>query len=226
MTEEKKKKYVPSVYSNLRKEFIKVPEEIYRCSGINIFEKRIKSLLFTTDLAIIRNTNADCIMAVYPYTPQITISDSIISTASVPCLIGVGGGTTKGARTRFLALHAELAGAYGVVVNGPIPNEDIEGMSKYLDIPVIATITSLNNDIKGKVDAGASILNVSGAKETPNMVREIRKIVGNEFPIIATGGNKPESIKATIDAGANAITYTAPSSSEVFAEMMDRYRHE
>ena len=76
---EKKEKYIPLVHSKLRKSFIKVPEEIYKCSGIMIFEKIIKSLLFTTDLAIIRNTNADSIMAVYPYTPQSSISNAILS---------------------------------------------------------------------------------------------------------------------------------------------------
>ncbi|MDU6064335.1 MAG: hydrolase, partial [Anaerococcus sp.] len=49
-------------------------------------------------------------------------------------------------------------------------------------------------------------------------------LIGDEFPIIATGGKKPESILQTIEAGANAISYTAPSSAEVFEEMMDRYR--
>lgn len=60
MTEKKK---VPQVHSKLRKSFISVPEEIYKASGIKIFDKRIKSLLFTTDLAIIRNSNADSILS-------------------------------------------------------------------------------------------------------------------------------------------------------------------
>ena len=67
-------------------------------------------------------------MAVYPYTPQNTIAQSIISTASVPCFIGVGGGTTQGARSKYIAFDAELEGAYGVVVNSPIPNEDIKAI--------------------------------------------------------------------------------------------------
>ena len=39
-----------------------------------------------------------------------------------------------------------------------------------------------------------------------------------------TGGNKPDTILATIDAGANAITYTPPSTQEMFKIMMSRYR--
>ncbi|MDD7306570.1 MAG: hydrolase [Peptoniphilaceae bacterium] len=225
MTENnKQKKFIPKVHSKLRHSFVIVPEEIYACSGITIFEKRIKSLLFTTDLAIIRNNNADSVMCVYPYTPQTTITQSVINTASVPCFIGVGGGTTSGLRTKYMALSSELDGAYGVIVNAPIPNEDIKAISEFLDIPVIATVTSMKDDIVGKVKSGAEILNVSGASQTPEIVKQVRELVGDEFPIIATGGNTGESIKKTIEAGANAISYTPLSSAEVFATVMDNYR--
>jgi isopentenyl diphosphate isomerase/L-lactate dehydrogenase-like FMN-dependent dehydrogenase len=222
--QQKQKKFIPEVHSKLRHSFIKVPEEIYACSGIKIFEKRIKSLLFTTDLAIIRNSNADSIMCVYPYTPQTTITQSVISTASVPCFIGVGGGTTSGLRSKYMALLSELDGAYGVVVNAPIPNEDIKAISEFLDIPVIATVTSMKDDIVGKVNAGAEILNISGASQTPKIVREVRELLGDKFPIIATGGNTGDTIKETIEAGANAISYTPPSSAEVFGTVMENYR--
>ena len=223
---EKKEKYIPQVHSKLRKSFITVPKEIYKASGIMIFEKRIKSLLFTTDLAIIRNSNADSIMAVYPYTPLNSITEAIISIASVPCFIGVGGGTTQGPRSRAIAYYAELAGAYGVVVNGPIPHEDIREISKFVDIPVIATVTSLKNDYRAKIEAGAEILNISGGKYTADLVAHIRADIGDDFPIIATGGKTGESIMETIKAGANAISYTPPSSSDVFGSMMDAYRNE
>lgn len=223
---EKKEKYVPLVHSKLRKSFITVPKEIYKASGIVIFEKRIKSLLFTTDLAIIRNTNADSIMVVYPYTPQNSISDAIINVANVPCFIGAGGGTTQGLRSKYVAIEAELAGAYGVVVNSPMPNSDIKEISEFIDIPVIATVTSLKNDYLGKIKAGAEILNISGGRYTADLVRKIRADIGDEFPIIATGGKTGEQILETIEAGANAISYTPPSSAEVFAQMMDKYRNE
>ena len=223
---EKKEKYVPLVHYKLRKSFITVPKEIYKASGIVIFEKRIKSLLFTTDLAIIRNTNADSIMVVYPYTPQNSISDAIINVANVPCFIGAGGGTTQGLRSKYVAIEAELAGAYGVVVNSPMPNSDIKEISEFVDIPVIATVTSLKNDYMGKIKAGAEILNISGGRYTADLVRKIRADIGDEFPIIATGGKTGEQILETIEAGANAISYTPPSSAEVFAQMMDKYRNE
>ena len=44
------------------------------------------------------------------------------------------------------------------------------------------------------------------------------------MPIIATGGPTPESILETINAGANAITYTPPSSGELFSQIMENYR--
>ncbi len=223
---DKKEKYIPLVHSKLRKSFIKVPDEIFKASGIVIFEKRIKSLLFTTDLAIIRNTNADSIMAVYPYTPQNSISNAILSVSNVPCFIGVGGGTTQGLRSKFIAIDAELAGAYGVVVNSPIPNKDIKEIASLVDVPVIATVTSLKDDYIGKIEAGAEVLNISGGKYTADLVAEIRCQIGEKFPIIATGGRTDEQIRETIDAGANAISYTPPSSSDVFAEMMDKYRNQ
>ena len=48
-----------AVHGTLRKSFLRVPEVIRQCSGINVFGKRIKSLAYTTDLAIIRNINAE-----------------------------------------------------------------------------------------------------------------------------------------------------------------------
>lgn len=223
--EKKNEKYIPNIESRLRHTYIKVPKEIYKCSGISIFEKRIKSLLFSTDIAVIRNSNADSVMAVYPFTPQISISQSVISVSSVPCFIGVGGGTTTGLRTIYMSLQAELMGAYGVVVNSPIKDDVITKISELIDIPVIATISSFKDDYKSKFEAGAKILNVSAAMDTPKLVKQIRKDMGDEIAIIATGGKTIESIEETVDSGANAITYTPPSSAEVFKEMMERYRN-
>lgn len=129
-------------------------------------------------------------------------------------------------RSKYVAIEAELAGAYGVVVNSPMPNSDIKEISEFVDIPVIATVTSLKNDYMGKIKAGAEILNISGGRYTADLVRKIRADIGDKFPIIATGGKTGEQILETIEAGANAISYTPPSSAEVFAQMMDKYRNE
>ena len=154
-----------------------LPSVIRRASGIIIMGRRMKSLIFTTDIAIIRNCNADAVLAVYPFTPQQVIMDAIISASSIPVVCGVGGGVTDGIRSVMLAKDAEAQGAFGVVVNAPMRNQTVETMKKVVDIP-----------------------------------------------IIATGGPTEESILRTIEAGANAISYTPPSTKELFRVIMTGYR--
>ncbi|MGL4346170.1 MAG: hydrolase [Cellulosilyticaceae bacterium] len=216
-------KYVPEVTSNLRKNFVKVPEEIADCSGIRIFGKRIKSCIFTTDVAIIKNTNADAVVAVYPFTPHPAITQAILSVSDIPVICGVGGGLTHGIRSANIALHAEFQGAIGVVLNAPTPNETIAHVKEHIDIPVIITVVSELTDIGEKLKAGAAIINVSGGANTVRIVEKIRKEYP-DIPIMATGGPNKESILQTIQAGANCITYTPPTNSELFKEKMKLYR--
>lgn len=216
---------IPIIESALRKKPIKMPEEIYNASGINIFGKRLKSLVFSTDLAIIKNNNADGVIAVYPFTPQISINQAIIEISSTPVFCGVGGGITSGQRSIDIAINAELNGAYGVVMNAPTPNSLISEMKSRLDIPIVITVVSEKEDFESRIEAGVSIFNVSGGANTANIVRNIRKM-HPDFPIIATGGPTPESILRTIEAGANLITYTPPTTGELFSAIMDNYRGE
>lgn len=220
---EKYGKYIPEIKGTLRNHCIEVPTIIRDASGINIFGKRIKSLLFTTDVAIIRNTNADAIIAVYPFTPQPVITEALVTAADVPVFCGVGGGITQGKRVINLALDAEFKGAMGVVVNAPTSNEIINKIRKTIDIPVIVTIVSENDDIDGRIESGATILNVSGGKKTADIVRRIRSKYA-QFPIIATGGPTSETIKEVILAGANAVTYTPPTTGDIMSDLMDIYR--
>ena len=217
------KKEAPVFTGTLRKHMITVPEVIQEVSGINIFGKLIKSLVFTTDVAIVRNINANAVMAIYPFTPQPAISHAIIAAADMPVFCGVGGGTTKGKRVINLARDAEFQGATGVVVNAPTPDETIYRLNEVVDIPIVVTVVSELTDIQARLDAGASIINVSGAAKTPAIVAAIREKFP-DVPIIATGGSTEESIRKTIDAGATAITYTPPTSAQLFREMMVRYR--
>lgn len=218
-------KKIPSIEGNLRKHMIYVPEAIRQVSGIRIFGKRIKSLVFSTDVAIIKNCNADAVIAVYPFTPQPIISHSIISCSDIPVFCGVGGGTTRGKRVISLAEDAEFQGAMGVVLNAPTPNETIEQLREKIDIPVVITVVSEKTDIAARLNAGAQILNVSGASNTPDIVSGIRKQFP-DVPIIATGGPSEESILRTIEAGANAITFTPPTNGDIFKSMMNEYRSE
>ena len=215
--------HIPSVMSDLRQDIVQMPEVIKECSGIRIYGRRIRSILFTTDVSIIANHDADAILAVYPFTPIPAIIKSIMIVASVPVLAGVGGGLTTGVRSANMSLLSESEGAYAVVVNGPTTVETIEEINKVIDIPIIYTVVSDKSDIKSRIEAGVDILNVSCGVETPKVVEKIRKEYP-DFPIMATGGPTEESIRQVIAAGANAITYTAPSNGELFKGKMEKYR--
>ncbi|MGL5149130.1 MAG: hydrolase [Clostridium sp.] len=218
-------KFVPEIKGTLRSHVVEVPSVIRDCGGIKIFGKRIKSLLFSTDVATIRNTNADAIIAVYPFTPQPLITEALVMAADVPVFCGVGGGITQGKRVVNLALDAEFKGAMGVVVNAPTSNEIVRKIRATIDIPVVVTVVSELDDIAARIEAGATILNVSAGDKTAKVVRTIRENYP-EFPIIATGGPTNKTIKETIEAGANAITYTPPTTAEIMTLLMDKYRND
>ncbi len=220
---EKKKRSTPEVESKLRHNILNMPKDIWDASGIMIYGRRIKSLVFTTDLAIIRNCDADAVFAVYPFTPQQAISDAIIKASYIPVFCGIGGGTTRGPRTTGLAKDVESQGAMGVVLNSPTSNRDLANVARAIDIPVIVTVIDDSTDIQARIDAGASIVNVAGGSETARIVRKIREEFPH-LPIIASGGGKPGSIKETIEAGANAITFTPPTAQNLFQNIMAEYR--
>ncbi|MDD4055084.1 MAG: hydrolase [Bacteroides sp.] len=215
----------PSFSSRLRQNIVTVPEIIQTCSGIKVFGQLLKSFLFSTDVAIIRNTNANAIIAVYPFTPQPTISQALITAADKPIFCGIGGGVTTGIRSIDLAMDAEFRGALGVVLNKPTPNDLIKQLREKIDIPILVTIVSENDDIKGRIDAGVDFLNVSGANKTADIIKKIRDI-DSEIGIIATGGKTDETIALAIESGANAISYTPPTTGDLFKGIMRRYREE
>ena len=221
MPEEKKTS--PRIEGQLRHNILKLPQSVYNATGIVVNGRRIKSFVFTTDLAIIRNCDADAVFAVYPFTPQQAISDAIIKASYIPVFCGVGGGTTSGMRTVGLAKDVECQGAMGVVLNAPITNLNLRAVAMAVDIPVIITVTKEDTDVAERIRNGASILNVACADQTPRVVQKIRREFP-EVPIIATGGRTEASIAETIAAGANAITYTPPTAAELFREMMEKYR--
>ena len=164
-------KQVPSYTGTLRNHSLTIPACVSECSGIRIFGRRIKSLAFSTDVAIIKNINADAIIAVYPFTPQPVISQAIISVSDVPVFVGVGGGITTGSRSVRLAIQSEHQGAYGVVLNAPTSDDVIRQIKKVVDIPVVITVVSAHTDIGSRLEAGADFLNVSGAAATPEISR-------------------------------------------------------
>ena len=214
---------MPKITTELRKDIVKVPKVIRQASGIQIFGKQIRSIIFTTDIAIIRNTNADAVIAVYPFTPHPAITKAIIEAADIPVFSGVGGGLTQGFRSSYMSMFAEAQGSIGVVLNGPTPLKTEEQVCKVIDIPVISTVTSKYTKIDEKLKLGVKVINISAGKKTAETVRYFRERYP-ELPIIATGGPTDESILETIEAGANAITYTPPSNGELFSKKMQHYR--
>lgn len=156
------KKFVPVYEGELRKHSIQVPRCISECSGIRIFGRRIKSLVFSTDVAIIKNINADAVIAVYPFTPQPAITQAILSVSEVPVFAGVGGGLTNGQRSASIAAYAEHQGAFGLVCNTFITEEAIRAIKETVEIPLVYTVVSEQTDVAGKLAAGVDFLNVSG----------------------------------------------------------------
>ena len=202
--------------SKLRYLIISVPDVIRSAPGIKIFGRTLRSFLFTTDIALIRNTDADAVMAVYPFTPQPSINQAIMTTADVPVMCSVGGGELKDERAVHLALETEFRGAVGAVLSPEIDNDIVAKIKKRVDIPVVVTVVSEKEDIERRIESGADILNVSGAERIRNKYPYI--------PIIATGGPTDDSIRETIDCGADAITYTPPTNAELFKKTMQLFR--
>lgn len=215
--------FMNEIKGYLRDFRLSVPDAIFECRGIKIFGRRIKSIVFSTDVSIIRNCNADAVIAVYPFTPQPVITQAVMMVADCPVFVGVGGGLTKGERVINLARHAEYQGATGVVLNAPTSDDTIRQIANIVDLPIVITVVK-EDDIQGRLDAGAQILNVSAAAKTPELVAKIREKFP-DVPIMATGGPTEESIKATIKAGADAITWTPPSNGDVFRDIMEAYRN-
>ena len=214
---------MPKISTELRKDIVRVPKIIRESTGIQIFGRRVRSIIFTTDIAIIRNTDADAVIAVYPFTPHPAITKSIIEAADIPVFSGVGGGLTQGERSTYMSMFAEAQGSIGVVLNAPTSVDTVQMVCRVVDIPVVSTVTSKWTPIDEKLAVGVKIINISAGKDTAATVRHFRENYP-DLPIMATGGPTEESILETIEAGANAITYTPPSNGELFSRKMEHYR--
>lgn len=220
---------IPNLTSKLRQNIVTSPECIGSASGIKIFGKKIRSIAYTTDVAVIANCDADAILAVYPWTPNTRILDAISRVANVPVLAGIGGGLTKGLRSATIGRFAEEMGASGVVLNAPTKINTILTVRKAVDIPVIYTVVNKEVNLHVLIQSGVSAFNVAGGKSTSDLVAWIRDSLKDDypdFPIIASGGRSEEGMKNTIKAGANCITYAANSLTEtIFKEKMEKYRN-
>lgn len=76
----------PEYRSKYRAELVEVPDVIRRSSGIVINGRRYKSFLFSSDVATIFYTDADAVLAVYPYSPHPSIIKALSIVAPSPLL--------------------------------------------------------------------------------------------------------------------------------------------
>jgi 2-keto-3-deoxy-6-phosphogluconate aldolase len=205
---------------------LSTPEMISKnCRGLLLGNENLKSFLFSTDMALIENNDADAILAVYPFPPSPKIIKTLIDFSGKAVVCGVGGGTTKGKKSLEMAIYAEQAGAAGIIVNIPFENKDVKKIREKISIPIIATVTTSDyNFLKGKIEAGVNVFHVSGGSQTTKIVKEIAEKFP-DFPVMATGGKSLENIEESINSGSRAIVLSPPSNKDLFKTVMDKYRN-
>lgn len=195
-----------------------------RCSGIVLSNTPIKSILFSTDIALIDNSDADAVLAVYPFAPSPKIMKTLIDFAEKPVICGIGGGLTQGKTALTMAQQAEQLGAAAVIVNQPFLNKDIEKIRKAIAIPIISSISVLEYDFKKRIDSGVDYFHITGGSDTCRIIEHIN-LHFPDYPVIATGGKTLNNITSAIDIGAKAIVLTPPSNGDLFKSIMKNYRN-
>ncbi|MDR0196581.1 MAG: hypothetical protein LBI73_15805 [Myroides sp.] len=206
--------------------YVKLPTPLHlidSCKGLILNNQKVKSILFSTDIALIENNDADAILAVYPFAPSENIIKTLIQFSNKPVICGIGGGITQGDFAVNMAKKAEALGASAVIVNQPFKNEDIIELNKHIRIPIISSVSTLNFDFKARIDAGVSCFNVTGGVDTLQIVEYIKSTYP-DIAVISTGGKTNESLKNIAKKKVNAIILTPPSNGELFRSIMDEYR--
>ena len=200
-----------------------VPAGVAKAPGIAMQGRRIRSLVFSTDLAVICHCNADAVLAVYPFTCQPAITQALVAASQRPVLNGVGGSITHGERCVEVALHSEMQGVAAVVVNTSIPVETVSALTERLNVPVVVTVCADDAVAARQIAAGANMVNVAAGAATAAVVEALRARYP-ELPIIATGGPTEASVADTIAAGADAISWTPPDIRELERAVMEKAR--
>ena len=83
-----------------------------------------------------------------------------------------------------------------MVLNALISDLNLLAVSKAVDIPVIVTVTKEDTDIRARLEAGASVLNIACGHRTCDVVRKIRADYPR-VPLIASEGNTEETVLDT-----------------------------
>ena len=162
-----------------------VPEVMRTAPGIAIQGRKIRSLVFSTDLAVICHCDADAVLAVYPFTCQPAITQALVAASQRPVFNGVGGSITQGERCVEAALHSEMSGVAAVVVNTSIPVESISALVEKVAVPVCVTACAADDVVHRQIAAGGSIVNGAAGARTPQVVEALRREYP-DLPIIAT----------------------------------------
>ncbi|MEY8460497.1 dioxygenase [Eggerthellaceae bacterium 24-137] len=200
-----------------------VPSVIRTAPGIFVQGRRIRSLVFSTDLAVICHCDADAVLAVYPFTCQPAITQALVAASQRPVFNGVGGSITHGERCIEVALHSEMQGVAAVVVNTSIPVDTVEALAERLNVPVVVTVCADDEVAARQIRAGATMVNVAAGARTAEVVASLRHRYG-DVPIVATGGRTEEAIARTIEAGADAISWTPPDIRVLERAVMEKAR--
>lgn len=200
-----------------------VPEAIRQAPGIAVAGRKIRSLVFSTDLAVICHCDADAVLAVYPFTCQPAITSALVAASQRPVFNGVGGSITQGERCVEAALHSEMCGVASVVVNASIPVETIEALVSRVGVPVTVTACEADGVVRRQIEAGATLVNVAAGPRTAEVVGALRSAYP-ELPIIATGGATNRSMEATLAAGADALSWTPPAIADLERAVMEKAR--
>lgn len=200
-----------------------VPSVVSKAPGIVMQGRRIRSLVFSTDLAVICHCNADAVLAVYPFTCQPAITQALVGVSQRPVLCGVGGSITQGERCIEVALHSEMQGVAAVVVNTSIPLDTLRGLVERVTVPVVVTVCAADEVAERQIEAGVTMVNVAAGAHTAEVVHVLRGRYP-ELPIIATGGPDGASIERTIAAGADVISWTPPDIRVLERAVMEKAR--
>ncbi len=200
-----------------------VPAVIREAPGVFLQGRRIRSLVFSTDLAVICHCNADAVLAVYPFTCQPAITQALVAASQRPVLNGVGGSITHGERCVEVALHSEMQGVAAVVVNTSIPVETVSALTERLNVPVVVTVCADDAQAARQIAAGADMVNVAAGAATAAVVEALRARYP-ELPIIATGGPTEAAVAATIAAEAVATGRTPAAIRELERAVMEKAR--
>lgn len=200
-----------------------IPESIAESPGIIFGEKRIRSILLSTDLSYIQNLDTDAVMIVNPFDKSNDLDKVIIEFSKKPVFCDVGGGFLREESTIKSASGAIEAGASGVLISKPTSPEIIMKIREEINGKLIYTVMFDTEPFEDLAIAGVDVFNISTGESTPYTVETVRKLLP-DMPIMANGGPYDATIQDTIAMGADAIVINPPTATEMLRSIFDGYR--